>query len=591
MPIDLVCHGPDGTVAELRVTVGALARVGDLRQALESHLGIAAGPLHRGLTPLADPTPVADTDLVDGAAVGLGVPVWPVHSADAPRAAYGALELAVVGGRHGGLATPIEPGARLSVGRHGGAGLVLADPEVSREHAQVWLTEDGAVRLADSGSRNGVSVRGHRLAGETELQVGDVFGAGETVVGLRERVVADADLVPDGGGLRLTRPRRELSPPRRDDLQVPVPPEPPAGFRVPPAAVLAPALPGLLLCVPAPVLGGVLLALTPLLALVRWVADRRSGRTEHLAEHRAHLARRARFLTALAETVVAEERRERLAHPDPAAVVSLACHPSARLWERRRGDPDFLAVRVGLADRPAAVTLRPAPAVFAEGPVAPPVPPPARDVPVTVALPEVRVLGVACAARAAVLATARAIVAQVATLHAPDDLSIVVVTGSGTAADWAWTSWLPHTTRAPGAGAATLLVVDGAHVADAGLLDAGPGSERYAVVLETDEHALPRECGAVLVPCGTAGGTRAVLRRPGRPPVPDVLVDGLVAGAAARVARALAPVRLAGTEPAAPIGSAASPRSVTVEPRPPAELGTPPLGRILAGNEIPGSRP
>ena len=592
MPIDLVYDGPDGAVAELRVTVGALARVGDLRQALEAHLR-TSGQLYSGLTPLADPTPVADTDLVDGTAIGLGSPVWPVRTVDPPLADFGDLELAVTGGLHGGPATPVVPREQLWVGRHGGAGLVLADPEASRAHAQVSVAETGAVTLADMGSRNGIRVRGHRLGTAAELAVGDVFGAGETVLGLRERVVADADLTRAGSSLWFTRPPRQLPAPPPGGLPFPVPPEHPTGFRFPLPAVLAPVLPGLLLVAAAPVLAGLFLALTPLLALVNLVADRHSGRREHLVEHKDYLARLADFRAALAEAAVAEERQARAAHPDPGTIVSLACHPSARLWERQRGDADFLTVRVGLVDRPAAFALWPEPTWFAEVhtvPPAPAAPPTVYDVPVTVALPEIRVLGVVCATRDTMLAAARAIVAQVATLHAPDDLSIVVAAGPDAAPDWVWTSWLPHAVTSPRPGTVTVVVADGAPVADV----TAAGDERYVVYFATDEQALPRDCGAVVVADGVAG-TRATVRRPGHPDVADVLLDGLLPAAATRVARALAPVRLAGedTDAAAVHDTvpATAPRFVKVGPRPRTNPGIPPLGVIPAGNELSGSRP
>jgi len=265
---------------------------------------------------------------------------------------------------------------------------------------------------------------------------------------------------------------------------------------------------------------------------------------------------------------VAEERHARATHPGPATVVSLACHPSARLWERRRDDADFLVVRVGLVDRPAGIALRPEPTGFGATHVDWPVPPTVFDVPVGVALTETGVLGVACGTRDALLAAARAMVAQVATLHAPEDLRIVVVTDPSTEADWAWADWLPHTGSLDDA-PATLLVLDGVPTARAAeLLGDGPKAGRYAFCLSADERSLPRACRATLV-TDNATGTRATLRRAGHAAVTDVLVDGLVPGAAVRLARSLAPIRLAGADDAGrTVAHPAATRSVTVGPRP-----------------------
>ncbi|MGC2620390.1 MAG: FHA domain-containing protein [Acidobacteriaceae bacterium] len=69
----------------------------------------------------------------------------------------------------------------LKVGRSSGMNqLVIQDPEVSRQHAQIEIAANGAARLVDPGSPNGCFVNGKR-AQEAVLQPGDVvrFGARE----------------------------------------------------------------------------------------------------------------------------------------------------------------------------------------------------------------------------------------------------------------------------------------------------------------------------------------------------------------------------------------------------------------------------
>jgi adenylate cyclase len=61
----------------------------------------------------------------------------------------------------------------ITVGRGHANDLVLNDPSVSRFHAVVKQSPEGAVTIADRGSTNGVMVNGARIAAEVELRKGD----------------------------------------------------------------------------------------------------------------------------------------------------------------------------------------------------------------------------------------------------------------------------------------------------------------------------------------------------------------------------------------------------------------------------------
>lgn len=68
----------------------------------------------------------------------------------------------------------------VSIGRHADCTIVLADPNVSRVHAEVRPAGDGFV-VADLGSTNGTKVNGVRVA-EHELRDGDEVRFGNTTV-------------------------------------------------------------------------------------------------------------------------------------------------------------------------------------------------------------------------------------------------------------------------------------------------------------------------------------------------------------------------------------------------------------------------
>ncbi|MGP3925595.1 type VII secretion protein EccCa [Streptomyces sp. 8N616] len=136
--------------------------------------------------------------------------------------------------------------------------------------------------------------------------------------------------------------------------------------------------------------------------------------------------------------------------PEPEALWSVAA--SGRLWERRSGHDDFGEVRIATGAQEAAVKLQPpqtkpvedleplcarALRRFIRGYATVP------DLPISVFLRgfgRILVRGDAAASRAMV----RAVVAQLATLHSPDDLRIALCVGEGQRAEWEWAKWLPH---------------------------------------------------------------------------------------------------------------------------------------------------
>ncbi|ANP57133.1 FHA domain-containing protein [Streptomyces griseochromogenes] len=133
-----------------------------------------------------------------------------------------------------------------------------------------------------------------------------------------------------------------------------------------------------------------------------------------------------------ADTLVAGVPQQPEAWPDPAALLLTALGPGPRLWERGPGHPEALTVRLGTADRSAPDGSGVLPAV-----------------PVTAALREAGALGLA-GPRPRLSGLARAVLAQLATLHSPDLLEIVLISADRArpeeerTAEWSWLGWLPH---------------------------------------------------------------------------------------------------------------------------------------------------
>jgi S-DNA-T family DNA segregation ATPase FtsK/SpoIIIE len=199
--------------------------------------------------------------------------------------------------------------------------------------------------------------------------------------------------------------------------------------------------------------GGILFFFTAVSAGVAMAAQQR-------ATFRAQLrAARGRYLEYLGEvrrdlaaTAAAQRSDAWWRHPPPDALLGVAGTPH-RVWERRATDPDFLAVRVGRATLPLATQLstrQGGPAMVASDPVC--VDALERlerayrsvlDVPVAAPLARARVTTIV-GPRQAAAALARALIAQVATWHTPNDVRLALCLSPEARPDWEWCKWLPH---------------------------------------------------------------------------------------------------------------------------------------------------
>ncbi|MFI7608275.1 type VII secretion protein EccCa [Micromonospora sp. NPDC049366] len=155
--------------------------------------------------------------------------------------------------------------------------------------------------------------------------------------------------------------------------------------------------------------------------------------------------------------------------PSPARLLALVA-AGRRTWERRPGDPDFLRVRVGAGAGPVGggveLGSRMDPmaeydhALLAEAQAVVAVHRTVGGQPAWIDLERCGVVSLV-GAEPATRALARSVVAQVAALHAPEDVTIVVHTGG--ADGWDWAKWLPHTHEpgvASAAGVASLVAED-----------------------------------------------------------------------------------------------------------------------------------
>ncbi|MCX5397366.1 FHA domain-containing protein [Streptomyces sp. NBC_00102] len=422
---DVLLTAPAGTA--LASVASALASA---VQGPEGSLGGGAVILFAGRERLdSQRLSVGEPPLVDGAVLSLQTPGEDEPSSDDSVPA----RLHVVAGPDAG-GVHLLHGGQIRIGRSAEADVPLDDPDVSRLHCAVTVSGDGRVTVADLGSTNGTSLDGAEIGTRpVPLSAGALLRLGESTLrlttGPRPPVLATA---PDGEGhLRVARPEPGAP---GDAGPEPAHAHGSSAEETRPSGHDSPyrqedAGPFSRSGAEPPRRGGI----------GAWARRLAGGRADHeVPDARGVPAPRSAsghsgFLAPSAPAGT---------WPDPAAVLLTALGPGPRLWERDPGHPEALALRLGTTDR-------------AELP----------SVPVTVGLREAGSLGLA-GPWERLTGLARSAVAQLAALHSPTDLEIVLIsTDRNRTADerrtaWSWLGWLPHLRPMRGQDCRLLLAYD-----------------------------------------------------------------------------------------------------------------------------------
>lgn len=510
---DVLVTAPAGTALAAVASGLATAVAGT-----ESPLVLYAGPERLD----AQRCTLGEPPLIDGAVLSLGAPAEP-----GPEPAGAAAQLHVVAGPDAG-GVHLLHGGQIRVGRSAEADVPLDDPDVSRLHCAVTLAPDGRVTVTDLGSTNGTSVDGREVTDRpVPLSPGSLLRIGESALRLTDGGLGTASgaggalaTAPDGEGHVRVRAAATPQPAFLAPSRVPEgsshhaygsadwgaaggdAPHRPTGSHGTHGAHGAHGTsgtyethqpyethqaygtaetyrsghvaygPGVV-----PPQGG-----APDAERTRLGTPPRGTTVPRALRKRGGLSAWARRLTGgrgsgqdqgayegdetydgyedggdggpgapeptPEELAVAAAARTPESWPDPAALLLAALGPGPRLWERGPGHPEALAVRLGTVDRavPDDQGLLPA-------------------VPVTVSLREAGALGLA-GPRERLTGLARAVVAQLAALHSPDCLEIVLIstdrarTTAERTAEWAWLGWLPHLRPTHGQDCRLLLAYD-----------------------------------------------------------------------------------------------------------------------------------
>ncbi|MFH8370362.1 FtsK/SpoIIIE domain-containing protein [Streptomyces sp. NPDC018031] len=483
MAVDVLVTAPTGT--PLGAVTSGLA---DALAAAGSDTGGGTVPVYSGADRL-DPQRCAlgEPPLVDGAVVSLGAPAGPhAWSGDPAAEAAAGIRLHVVAGPDAG-GVHLLHGGQVRIGRSTDAEVPLDDPDVSRLHCAVTVAEDGRVTVADLGSTNGTALEGRRVGADpVPLAPGALLRIGESALRLRTPAAGEPSgpgTAPDGEGhLRVAAAAHENA----DDTGDAGPgayrgngpgrgPGAPGHGRGAPAhgnplsaaprpggrPPGAPGGSGGTVPVPPPGVG-------PQTFEVVYGAGAADGEPAAAPQRRRGIGAWARRITGgrtadgrpagdgdpaaadeeeLRARATAEAAAMQRRWPDPADILMTALAPGHRLWERGPGHPDALTVRLGAADR-----------VAPGGAVVP-------AAPVTVDLRRTGALGLA-GPRARLSGLTRSVIAQLAALHSPAALEIVLIStdrarsNQERLAEWSWLGWLPQLHPAHGQDCRLLLAYD-----------------------------------------------------------------------------------------------------------------------------------
>ena len=302
--------------------------------------------------------------------------------------------LRVVGGPDAGTTWILGSGTYV-IGRSKAADLRLpSDDQASRQHARLRIDDEGAL-IEDLVSSNGTIVAGVDVKAPTRLPAGEILEIGDSLLTLTVASGPSAMVVGDQNGTRtFNRPPRILTQPEAPRISVPVPPGERQGRAFSIAGIILPLLIGGVMALLLKPIFILFALLSPAMAVSSYVTERRKGTRSHRGAVAKYQERKVLYTEELKTALERETLSLRNASPDPTEVAAIAAGPLVRLWERRRNDPDFLNLRVGLADRESSVELiggaRP------DSPDSlPEVQPVLHQIPATVNLAQVGVLGVA----------------------------------------------------------------------------------------------------------------------------------------------------------------------------------------------------
>lgn len=330
------------------------------------------------------------------------------------------------------------------LGRDPSCDVTLTDPLVSKRHAKVHV--GSVVELVDTNSANGIVVD-DGLVPRAILSSDTVALLGDTEISVTlHHAPADGGL--SGTAIAFNRPPRPFPYYAGEKFDAPDLPEVPATQRIPLIPMLVPILMAVgLYFLTKSILSIAFIGLTPLMLLGNVAESRVVHRTTARSEAE-RFSRQTAELTAQLERAAGSEcsvRAEEFPASDELLTATEGLLPL--LWARRPADEHFLHVRLGLGTQASRTsvelprTLTPSPETTQLVAI--------RDrfqkIPGVPVVADLRATALGIAGESEQIRDlARAVLAQVLTLHSPAEVVVVAVASSASATMWDWLKWMPH---------------------------------------------------------------------------------------------------------------------------------------------------
>ena len=355
--------------------------------------------------------------------------------------------LVVRAGPDSGREYPLAAGTAY-IGRGRGCEVQVSDVSVSRRHAKLLVTD--TLEVQDLGSSNGVLIGGDQVD-RAVLKQGDVFVLGDTELEVRAVGAASGVVSAGHGQIDFSRSPRIAPVYEGRRFALPELPERKKPSRMPLITALVPALMGVLLfAITRSPLSLIFIFMSPLMVVGSTWESRRSARKdfeEAMEDFREDLG----FIVEdVRDELEVEQRVRRSEQPSSTECLAAVEGRTPLLWTRRVGDPGFLELRLGTGTTPsrnviempalgrtkAEAWLELSRQMEGLGVV--------HDVPVVAVPRQHGAVGVA-GPRAEALPVARSLLLQVVALHSPADVVVAAFASQGSARDWDWLKWVPHT--------------------------------------------------------------------------------------------------------------------------------------------------
>ncbi|MFN8016295.1 MAG: FtsK/SpoIIIE domain-containing protein, partial [Acidimicrobiia bacterium] len=288
-----------------------------------------------------------------------------------------------------------------------------------------------------------------KVTEKTELDEHAMIVCGGVQLFVRKRIVEQNQHVSERGIIGINRPPRDMQPPTEKIIGIEAPPRDPQKARISPILVFLPLVAGVAMYF---VMGRnpvflMFMALSPIMMIGQALDSRRSGKKEYKLG-------KAKYIKDIDNAVAQMRigRREelairRLVFPDAPDCVSRVTDSRHDLWDRRREDIDYLALRIGVGDQAALVSasignggsedLRD----YGERKLRRT--DPIKLAPLAIPLPQYGAIGLV-GARDLTKDVTSWLILQIITLQSHRDVSICAALPNDVAQEYEYMKWLPH---------------------------------------------------------------------------------------------------------------------------------------------------